>query len=152
MATAVMIEALRNAARKLHTSTDYQWGHMGLCNCGFLAQEVTRLTKSEIHRHAMAKPGDWSEQLNDYCPTSGMPMDDLITELLHAGFSRQNLIDLERLADSKILAFLPGNRKNLKHNVKQDVILYLNTWASYLEAAFSESISLRELEPSVASA
>lgn len=141
-----MIEALRRAASKLEVSNDYQWGHMGLCNCGFLAQEITALTKSEIHLRAMLKQGDWSEQLNDYCPTSGLPMDDLITELLATGFTRENLQNLERLADPEVLRHMPANRQNPKHNVKQDVILYIRTWATCLENEIISKIELPEIK------
>lgn len=146
MGNPIMIEALRRAASKLEVSNDYQWGHMGLCNCGFLAQEITALTKSEIHSRAMLKQGDWSEQLNDYCPTSGLPMDNLITELLATGFTRENLQNLERLADPEILRHMPANRQNPKHNVKQDVILYIRTWATCLENEIISKIELPEIK------
>ena len=68
-----LIKTIRTAALKLEASTNYQWGHMGACNCGYLVQEVTGLTKEEIHKRAMMRYGDWSEQLNDYCPNSGLP-------------------------------------------------------------------------------
>jgi hypothetical protein len=144
MANPIMIEALRRASSKLEHSNDYQWGHMGLCNCGFLAQQITMLTKTEIHSRAMLKTGDWSEQLNDYCPTSGLPMDELITELLNTGFTRENLQNLERLSDPEVLKHMPPNRQNPKHNVKQDVILYLRTWASCLENEMVKEIKLPE--------
>jgi hypothetical protein len=144
MANPIMIEALRKSASKLEHSNDYQWGHMGLCNCGFLAQQITLLTKAEIHSRAMLKSGDWSEQLNDYCPTSGLPMDELITELLNTGFTRENLQNLERLSDPYVLKHMPVNRQNPKHNVKQDVILYLRTWASCLENEMLMEIKLPE--------
>lgn len=146
MGNPIVIEALRRAASKLEVSNDYQWGHMGLCNCGFLAQEITTLTKSEIHSRAMLKQGDWSEQLNDYCPTSGLPMDDLITELLATGFTRENLQNLERLADPEVLRHMPANRQNPKHNVKQDVILYIRTWATCLENEIISKIELPEIK------
>jgi hypothetical protein len=38
-ATPEFIQALRSAIAKLEKSDDYQWGHMGSCNCGYLAQE-----------------------------------------------------------------------------------------------------------------
>lgn len=66
-----IIQALRNTAQTISKSTTYQWGHMGLCNCGFLAQEITHLRKEQIHTRAMQRHGDWTEQLNDYCFTSG---------------------------------------------------------------------------------
>lgn len=140
--TFELIQALRNTARQLETSTFYQWGHMGLCNCGFLAQQVTALTKEEIHTRAMQGHGDWTEQLNDYCPSSGLPMDDLISALLDFGFSRQDLAHLEKLAAPAVLQALPAHRRYLKHNLKEDAVLYLNTWAALLE---SELISQVEI-------
>jgi len=143
-----LIQALRNAAKKIVVNPNYQWGHMGLCNCGFLAQEITKLTKQEIHRRAMERHGDWTEQLNDYCAASGLPMDDLITELVDFGFSRKELQQLEKLSNPEVLALIPFAERNLKHNVKSDVVRYLNTWATGLEEKILEGIKLDEiLEP-----
>ncbi len=140
-----LIQALRAAAEKIDKSNIYQWGHMGLCNCGFLAQAVTSLPKEEIHRRAMQRHGDWSEQLNDYCPTSCLPMDDLIDELVQFGFMLSELRHLERLSDPSILQSLPLEKRHLKHNYKADVVVYLNRWAKLLEETLLSTISLKEL-------
>ena len=140
-----LIEAIRNTARTLENSNTYQWGHMGLCNCGFLAQEITQLTKEEIHRRAMARHGDWSEQLNDYCPTSGLPMDDLITELVSFGFTRTELSQLEKLSNPEVLAELPLEERHMKHNNKTDVVKYLNTWAALLERNLLNQINILDI-------
>ncbi|MFM7854357.1 MAG: hypothetical protein ACKO96_21160 [Flammeovirgaceae bacterium] len=145
-----VIQALRNTAKKLEHTNQYQWGHMGLCNCGFLAQEVTKLTKTEIHRRAMQSYGDWSEQLNDYCPTSGLPMDNLIAELLTFGFDSEDLKHLEKLSDKRILQQLPSEKRNLHHNSKKDAITYLHTWANLLEEELLGAIQLK-LEESTTS-
>ena len=63
--TLPVIQALRNTAHRLATAP-YQWGHMGSCNCGHLAQTITRLTKAEIHARAMQRYGDWERQSIDY--------------------------------------------------------------------------------------
>jgi len=141
-----LIQALRATAQKIEKSDSYQWGHMGLCNCGFLAQEITSLSKQEIHRRAMLRHGDWSEQLNDYCPTSGLPMDSLIDELVHFGFTPGELTHLERLSDPLVLQKIPFEQRHLKHNVKKDVVLYLNAWATLLEQTLIEAINIKELE------
>jgi hypothetical protein len=133
---------LRNTAKKLAQSNHYQWGHMGLCNCGFLAQEISHLRKEEIHSWAMQGQGDWSEQLNDFCPTSGLPMDSLIAEMLDCGFDRNDLITLERLSAHEVLHTLPVNERNLMHNVKKDVVRYLNAWADLLELKLLDDIKL----------
>ena len=140
-----LIAILRGTARKLAASTDYQWGHMGSCNCGYLAQEITRLDKHEIHRYAMEKCGDWNEQLDDYCPTSGFRMDSLITGLVDVGFDIDDLMHLERLSDAAILQALPLEERNLRFNIKLDVIKYLDTWADIVEKKIIEKIELSDL-------
>jgi hypothetical protein len=145
-----MVEVLRGAAANIASSTDYQWGHMGACNCGFLAQEISHLRKDEIHKRAMERYGDWNEQLNDYCPTSGFLMDDLISEILSFGFDIDDLKHLEKLSDSKILRSLPLHDRDLIHNVKTDVVKYLLTWATVIENKLLDQISIAEqLEPAV---
>jgi hypothetical protein len=140
-----LIQALRASAHNIQRSSTYQWGHMGLCNCGFLAQQITSLSKEEIHKRAMQQQGDWSEQLNDYCPTSGLPMDNVIDELVEFGFTISELKHLERLSDPTILQRLPLEKGSLKYNVKEDVVTYLTTWAGLLEDSLLETISLPEL-------
>ena len=141
-----VIEALRRTADKIEKSADYQWGHMGSCNCGFLAREITRLQKDEIHRRAMQRYGDWREQLNDYCPDSGLLMDDLISEMIAFGFDADDLKHLERLSDPAILISLPATERNLHHNVKADVVKYFRTWVRLLEHQFINTLQLPVLE------
>lgn len=140
--TPEVINAIRNTALALSQSSDYQWGHMGACNCGHLAQQITHLRKDEIHSRAMQRYGDWSEQLNDYCPTSGLAMDDLISDMLAFGFDADDLKNLERLSDGNVLRSLPFEQRNLKHNSKDDVVLYLNAWANQLEQQLLNTITL----------
>ena len=129
-----LIAALRRTSGTLQKNSPYQWGHMGSCNCGHLAQELTSLSKKEIHDRALrSRSGDWNEQLIDYCPTSGLPLDEVISEMLNAGLEREDLMHLEKLSDPKILSFLPQSLRHLHHNKRADVILYLETWAKMLE-------------------
>ncbi|MCA6381664.1 MAG: hypothetical protein IM574_09760 [Cytophagales bacterium] len=137
-----VIDTLRATASKIESDTRYQWGHMGLCNCGFLAQEITKLSKSEIHTCAMQRHGDWTEQLNDYCPTSGLPMDQIIDELIAFGFSADDLRHLEKLSDGQILRSLPIHERNLHYNIKRDVVKYLRTWANLVEDQLLGQIKL----------
>lgn len=89
--SVTLIQVIRKTAAAIAKSPIYEWGHMGCCNCGFLAQQITQLRKSEIHARAMQGYGDWTEQLNDYCPTSGLPMDTLISEMVAFGFDTDDL-------------------------------------------------------------
>lgn len=127
------IEILQNTALRLTHSESYQWGHMGACNCGHLAQEVTELSRQEIHDYAMRSYGDWNEQLSDHCPASGMPFDLIIGEILSKGFSREELMHLERLSDLRVLALLPEERRPLAKNRRDDVVAYLHAWAKLLQ-------------------
>lgn len=141
-ADVYLIEALRNTARNIEKDPGYQWGHMGACNCGFLAQEVTQLSKAEIHRRALERHGDWSEHLNDYCAISGLPFDDVISELIAFGFDSDDLKHLERLSDPILLQTIPLSHRNLHHNVKRDVVVYLNAWIRLLEDELIATISM----------
>ncbi|MCC5932300.1 MAG: hypothetical protein JJU28_23850 [Cyclobacteriaceae bacterium] len=146
MATAnpTLIHALRNTAKKLKEGASYQWGHMGACNCGNLAQELTPFSKAEIHAFAMERHGDWSQQILEFCPASGYPMDLLIDNLIKTGLTLDDLSNLEKLSDQLILKRLPEARKYLNHNRKEDVILYMETWANLLEDQLLLSIDISD--------
>ena len=151
-----IVQALRTTARRLEGATGlkaYQWGHMGSCNCGHLAQVITKLDQADIHRRALqTRHGDWDDQLNDYCPHSGLPLDDVIDEMLALGFTRADLAHLERLSDPTVRAALPAEQRHaLRHNARPDVVLYLRTWADLLEAqllatvpALAEALAVSE--------
>ncbi|WP_416864431.1 MAG: hypothetical protein ACMVP2_17660 [Imperialibacter sp.] len=143
-ANAALIQAIRRTAEKLKKGNDYMWGHMGSCNCGNLAQEITQLTRADIHAYAMRGHGDWSDQINDFCPTSGMPMDLLISEMLSAGLDREDLVHLERLSDQEVLGMLPLTERNLRHNHRDDVVKYLMTWASALEDELLDKVNISD--------
>ncbi len=135
-ATPHLIAALRRAADKISKENNYQWGHMGQCNCGHLAQELTNLSSSDIHRIAMQRSGDWNDQCEDYCETSNMPIDILISELLSKGLAIEDLMKLEKLSDSEVLNRLPAGISYLEKNNKKHVAIYMNTWAKLLENQF----------------
>lgn len=132
-ASIEIIQALRNTSRKIESSEVYEWGHMGACNCGFLAQEVTKLTKAEIHRRAMERHGDWSEHLNDYCPVNGLSFDDVISDLIAFGFDAEDLKHLEKLSDPSVLRTIPSGKRHLRYNVKEDVATYINAWVNKIQ-------------------
>jgi hypothetical protein len=145
-ASISILQALRKTVENLEKGSPYQWGHMGSCNCGNLAQVITNLDKAEIHKSAMRRHGDWNEQLIDYCPTSGLPIDHIIDEMLAFGFTREDLAHLEKLSDPQILKYIPQDRKYLKHNLKNDVILYFKTWVKKLEEELIKDISIKSTE------
>jgi len=140
-----LINALRITARKLQHTADYQWGHMGSCNCGHLVQEVTQLSKAQIHEYAMrTRGGDWSEQSMDYCPTSGYLIDQVISIMLDAGMDVADFKHLERLSDPEILKRFSIKERNLRYNYREDVVKYMNAWADLLEEQLVSQIHLPE--------
>ncbi len=144
-ATIQVIEALQKTAANLQNKAPYQWGHMGSCNCGNLAQVVTNLDKAAIHQEAMRRHGDWNEQLFDYCPQSGLPFDHIIDTMLDFGFTRSDLAHLEKLSDDRVLANLPQGKQYLLHNKSEDVIKYLQSWANLLENQMISGMIIEEL-------
>ena len=67
-----------------------------------------------------------------YCPTSGLPLDDIIGEMLGAGLSLRDIRHLEELSDPRVLARLPAHRRHLRRNARRDLVLYLDAWADRL--------------------
>ena len=144
MATATirLMEAILETAAQLEKGVNYQWGHMGSCNCGHLAQVITGLTKERIHQESMHRAGDWRDQLREYCPQSGLPMDVIIDRMTAAGFTTNDLIHLERLSDLEILKKLPVDSRQLNHNSSKDAATYLRAWAKLMEDEIIEEMSL----------
>ena len=142
-----LIAAIERTISNLQQGASYQWGHMGACNCGNLAQELTKLSKAEIHKYAMQRHGDWNDQLIDYCPTSGYPMDLMVTKMLEYGLTIDDLSHLERLSDPVILSKIEKDKRDqLNKNRREDVVFYLQTWANLLrEKWLSEQEVLTEI-------
>lgn len=143
-----LIEAIEKTVLKLSNGAAYQWGHMGACNCGNLAQELTSFSKAEIHQYAMQRHGDWNEQILDYCPSSGLPIDLMIFKMLDFGLTLEDLANLENLSDHAILSRIPKEKRDqINKNSREDVILYLQIWSKILrEDWFKENDSRIEFD------
>lgn len=139
-----VIQALRETAKQMASSGRYEWGHMGSCNCGHLAQNITSFTRAEIQQFALQKRGDWSEQVIDYCPTSGYPMDLIIGKMLSFGFTKADLRQLENLSNPEVLAKI--GVLYLNRNVLTDTVLYFYAWANLLEDQWVASVQLPDFE------
>jgi len=132
-ASIELVQALRTTVARLTTDASYQWGHLGMCNCGHLVQTLCGLAPTRIHEIALEGDGDWNQLANAYCPTSGHAIDDVISELVAAGLTTTDIGNLEKLNDPAVLAALPGGHRWLRRNVREDLIAYLETWATLLE-------------------
>ena len=125
-----LVRALRVTADHLAADTSYQWGHMGMCNCGHLAQAITGLTPAEIHASAMVRFGDWEQQAVDYCPTSGQLIDHVLAAMFSIGMHRDDVKNLEKLSDNDVVRRMG---RYPKHNRREDVVDYMRTWAAMME-------------------
>ncbi len=144
--TLELVQALRTTAKRLRTEVEYYWSHQGSCNCGHLAQTITQFSKVEIHRFAIERYGDWEDHAEDYCPTSGHHIDSIITTMLEMGMTREDIGRLERLSDNAVLMRLAPERRALQYNRRDDVVLYMETWADLLEEQLLSDIQLPSAE------
>lgn len=141
-----LISALRQAANNLRNGASYAWGHHGSCNCGHLLQVVTNLSKEEILRYARTGLGEWTEIAEDYCGVSNTPAYLLISKLEGIGLTPTDIHNLEYLTDKEILKNLPGGFRWLKKNVREDAIVYFETYAQMLEDKLAAEVNLSFLE------
>jgi len=128
-----LIYAIKNAAKKLRSNSPYSWGHLGSCNCGHLVQSLTRLSKDEIHEAALERTGDWSEISKNYCDTSGLKIDKIISIMLNEGLALEDIEYLENLSDPDVIKKMEVDIKSLRKNNRLFVINYLEVWAKVLE-------------------
>jgi hypothetical protein len=140
--TIELSEALRETARRLRNGASYAWGNHGSCNCGNLLQVVTKLSKEDILRHAHSGIGEWTELAEDYCGVTNAPVDLMISHLQKLGLTPTDIHNLEYLEDKEVLGHLPGGFRWLKRNVREDVILYFETFAALLEEKLVQSVHI----------
>ncbi len=140
-----LIEALKKTAKRLSDGAYYAWGHHGACNCGHLLQSVTDLSKEEILKAAHTGTGEWSEMSDTFCDVSNAPVDLLISKLAEIGFTPSDIHHLGYLTDEQVLHRLPGGFRWMNRNVREDVVVYMETLATMLEDKLIEPISLAPL-------
>ena len=145
-ANITLIGALRQAANNLRNNAPYAWGNHGSCNCGNLLPVVTHLTKEEILRHAHTGIGEWTEIAEDYCGVTDAPVYLMISKLEAIGLTPSDIHQLEYLSNKEVLSKLPGGFRWLKKNVREDVILYFETFANILEERVLASIDVPKPE------
>ncbi|TAD90949.1 MAG: hypothetical protein EAY75_04025 [Bacteroidetes bacterium] len=137
-----LIEALRETARRLKNGAHYAWGNHGSCNCGNLLQTVTALSSKEVLQYSRTGTGEWTELAIDFCPVSDAPVDLLITKLEKIGLTPSDIHCIEYLEDKQVLDRLPGGFRWLRRNVREDVIIYMETMASMLEEKLEKHVKV----------
>ena len=137
-----LIAALQETAKRLRNGANYSWGHHGACNCGNLLQVVTPLTEGEILRYAHSGVGEWTELAEEYCSVTNAPVDLVLSKLMQVGLTPVDIHNIEYLTDREVLDNLPGGFRWLKKNVREDVILYFESFADLLEEKLIRSVKL----------
>ena len=133
-ANTALISALRATAARLKLGAPYRWTHLGACNCGHLAQTVTQLDAEAIRRYAMERAGEWADQVLEFCPTSGYPMDEILRALFALGLTRDDLAQLEKLSSPEVLRrFSVEERVQLSYRDRDHVVAYMRAFADLLE-------------------
>ena len=129
-----LVEALRRTADRLERpETRYSWSHQGNCNCGHLAQTLTRLAPEQIHAWAIEKQGDWADKAVERCGVSEHPIDAVLSAMSGAGMTPTDIVHLERLSHPDVLALLPAGQRWLQRNRREDVVWYMRAWADLLQ-------------------
>lgn len=137
-----LIAALRETAARLKNGAYYAWGNHGGCNCGNLLQVVTQLSKEEILQYAHSGIGEWTELAEDYCGVTNAPISLLLKKLQELGLTPTDIHNLEYLEDREVLNNLPGGFKWLKKNLREDVVVYFETYANLLEEKLIDQIQI----------
>lgn len=143
----ILIDALRTTAKRLRDGAYYAWGHHGGCNCGNLLQVLTRLSKEEILQCAQEAHGEWTELAIEYCETTNTPLSKIISELLSVGLTNTDIHNLEWLEDREVLEKLPGGFRWLRKNLREDTILYFETFADLLASRLSAKTMGKSVNP-----
>jgi hypothetical protein len=138
--TIELIQGLRAASKSLRSGAFYAWGHHGACNCGHLLQATTRLSKEEILSYAHTGPGEWTEIAEESCAISGAPVGLLLAKLEQLGLTGTDIHEIEYLANKAVLHQLPGGFRWLKRNVREDVVVYFETFANLLEESLLQQL------------
>ena len=140
--TIELIDGLRTTANRLRNGAYYAWGNHGACNCGNLVQSVTALSKEEILKYAQTGIGEWTELAEEYCADTNVPVNLLIQKLRMIGLTPVDIHNIEYLQDKEVLRELPGGFRYLKRNVREDVIVYFETFANLLEEKLISKIEI----------
>lgn len=141
-----LIGALRQAAQNLRSGAPYAWGNHGACNCGHVLQVVTHLSRQEILKYAHTGIGEWTEIAEEYCGVTNAPAQLMVSKLEAIGLTPTDIHCLEYLKDKSVLERLPGGFRWLQKNVREDVILYFETFAQMLEEQLLHRIPLPEVQ------
>jgi len=135
-ASLELMTALRVTANRVASDVRYEWGHMAHCNCGHLVQTITEMSGQEISCSIKHSLDEWTEHASDICPANGS-VAELFNALHRTGFTNEDIINLEKLSDRRVLSKI-GSSTYLRKNDRGDLVTYLNTMADLMEEDLAE--------------
>ena len=141
----ILVDALRETANRLKNGATYAWGNHGACNCGNLLQVITPLSRQDVMGFAQTGIGEWTELSAEFCEISNAPVDLLVSKLQAIGLTPSDIHNLEYLDNREVLEHLPGGFRWMEKNVREDVILYFETFADLLEEKLLSGINILSL-------
>jgi hypothetical protein len=158
-----LITALRIAANSILSGNFcYSWTDNTRCNCGILACSLlnvspavlTGLMKAtEIPKNAripLNESGTWTNRVAYHCPLTGFSNDTIFNAFKEAGLQRDDIHDLEYLANPKVLSRMKKRTRtwtkhhlfgkdevftkeiNISFEKAEDVANYMLAWADIL--------------------
>ncbi len=112
-----LLEALIAVSKALENDTiDYVWSEICTCNCGLVAQAITKTSKDELYDYYLRDISErlqtkknskycptWAQMISEYCPLTGTPTIEIFKALFEAGMNREEIAHLEYLSDPAIL-------------------------------------------------
>lgn len=146
-----LIEAIRETIIDLETGRrEYSWSEASTCNCGILTRNISNLTYKQLRD--MIEESDmnicdnsalWSNKIT--CTVTNAPLQEVFKKMYEVGLTKEDIIHLERLSDSKILSLTNIDISQGDYYMrKENVLLYFRAWLRILER---EETPAPKLEP-----
>ena len=93
-------------------------------------------------QYAHSGTGEWTELAEDYCGITDAPVSLLLIKLQQLGLTPTDIHNIEYLEDKEVLMHLPGGFRWLSRNKREDVIMYMETFAELLEEKLVKQIEI----------
>lgn len=143
----VLIKALRVTADSLDNPNKfYDWYAPNHCNCGLLIKNIIKIGKGieeskaieEIVEYTYNKGdgmGLWSlDSLKNYCPVTGLPINDLYLFLTLMGLEEEDFAEIENLKS------INQGKNKVDYKDRLIVARYMRNKANELETQFHQEL------------
>jgi hypothetical protein len=129
------IEALEKTIYNLENDVyEYNWNNFERCNCGILAQSVVgdKTLRDSGYRDSPSVQGSGASAMF-HCLTTGLPLPEIYKTMKSAGFTYEEMANLEILGGESILKKAGMSRYGHKIDSKPDLTRYLKAWVELLK-------------------